>query len=268
MSPHTSTSPLSEICVIALVNDDDCLARNLMASDLLAKHSVPLHIERGAASASIGYNNGIEATTEEYIVFAHQDVYFPPNWHLHLAKAIDQAEALDPNWAILAPFGITKDTQTHTGDVWSSGVGGRIGAPLTALHPAESVDELVIVMRRSAGLRFDNALPRYHLYGTDLVQMAQTAGKGAYIAQLPVIHNDDFKPALGADFTESYTFIRRKWAPALPLRSPVLWVTKLGLGLPWYRLRARRGIDKRQAKALDTSVSPRLYSEQCGWEET
>ena len=261
------TDILSNLCVIALVNDDDCLARNLLVSDLIAKHGVPVQIERGAASAGIGYNHGLDETEAEYVIFAHQDVYFPPDWHMQLSRAIAEVEEIDPNWAILAPFGMCAKTNTHIGDVWSSGVGRRIGTPVTVPQPAQTVDELVIVMRRSAGLRFDAGLPGYHLYGTDLVQMAQAAGKGVYVAALPVVHNDTFKAALGSDFTECYRYIRRKWKTALPLRTPVLWVTKWGLGLPYYRLRAWRALDARRDMAVDTDVSPRDYARRCGWEQ-
>ena len=260
------TDILSELCVIALVNDETCLARNLLASDLVAKHGVPLEIKRGAASAGIGYNAGLDATTAAYVIFAHQDVYFPPDWHQHLSDAIAMVEKTDPNWAILAPFGICAETHAHIGDVWSSGVGRRIGAAVDKPTPVQTVDELVIVVRRSSGLRFDAALPGYHLYGTDLVQMAQAAGQGAYVASLPVVHNDTFKAALGSDFTECYRYIRRKWQAVLPLRTPVLWVTRLGFGLGFYRLRAWRALAARRAMAVDTDVSPRVYAQRCGWE--
>lgn len=258
---------LADLCVIALVNDDASLAHNLETSDLLTRQGVPLHIERGAASASIGYNAGLDATTAGLVVLAHQDVYFPPGWHVHLARAIADVEQIDPDWAVLAPFGMCAETDAHIGDVWSTGISRRVGERVSAPRAVQSVDELVIVLRRASGLRFDPALPRYHLYGTDLVQMAWAAGKGAYVAALPVVHNDDFKAALGADFTESYAFVRRKWQAVLPLRTPVLWVTKRGFGLLRYRFRAWRGLSKRRALAGDTSVSPKVYAVQCGWEK-
>jgi hypothetical protein len=257
---------LSKLCVVALVNDDDCLNRNLLASDLIAKHNVPVQIMRGAVSAGAGYNAGLDSTDADYVIFAHQDVYFPADWHEKLAGTIEQITECDPNWAIIAPFGICAATATHIGDVWSSGVGGRIGGPMTHSRAVQSVDELVIVMRRAAGLRFDPLLPGYHLYGTDLVQLARSKGLGAYVADLAVVHNDSFKPALGYDFTKSYRYVRRKWKAALPLRTPVLWVTRWGFGLPFYRLRAWYGLNARRAMALDTDVAPRDYAHRGGWE--
>ena len=257
---------LGDLCVIALVNDDASLARNLQTSDLLTRHGVPLHVERGAASAAIGYNAGLAATTADIVVLAHQDVYFPPDWHRQLADGIAAVEKVDPDWAVLAPFGMCAETDAHIGDVWSTSLSLRVGERVTAPRAVQSVDELVIVLRRSSGLQFDPALPRYHLYGTDLIQTAWAAGKGAYVVPMPVVHNDDFKRALGRDFAESYHFVRRKWRAALPLRTPVLWITRWGLGLPYQRLRAWRGLKVRRGMAGDTTVSPKVYAAQCGWE--
>jgi hypothetical protein len=248
------------------VNDDAILKRNLLASELAAKHSVPVHIERGAPSASIGYNNGLEATSAPIVILAHQDVYFPPKWHQRLAQAVALAEAHDPDWAVLAPFGMCAIGAEHLGDVWSTSVGRRIGRRVTSLAPVQSVDELVIVLRRASGLRFDPSLPNYHLYGLDIVQTAIASGKGAYVADLPVVHNDKFHEVLRRDFGECYAFIRRKWRDRLPLRTPVLWVTKAGMGLRLYRLRAWYSVNRRRELAADTAVDPRHYSAACGWE--
>jgi hypothetical protein len=257
---------LDDLCIIALVNDEASLAHNLLASDLVARHGVPVHVERGATSASVGYNRALDATTAPIVILAHQDVYFPPDWHHFLAAAIALADAQDHDWAILAPFGMCARTGVHLGDVWSTGISRRVGRRVTGLAPVQSLDELVIVLKRASGLRFDPDLPRYHLYGLDIVQTAIAAGKGAYVADLPVVHNDSFHDVLRRDFGEAYAYIRRKWRHRLPLRTPVLWVTKRGLGLPVYRLRAWKSLERRRGSAGDTSNDPRHYSSICGWE--
>ena len=256
---------IDKLCIVCASNDEACLQRNLLMSDLVVRHGVPVHVERGAPSAAIAYNRGLAATTAPYVIFAHQDVYFPPNWQDKLAAAIAATEALDPDWALLAPFGMTADG-THVGQVWSTSQSGCVGTPMRAPQPVQSFDELVIVLRRDSGICFDEKLPLYHLYGTDIVQIAWAAGKGAYVADLPVVHNDGFHGRLGADFTQGYHYVRRKWRKALPLRTPVLWVTWHGLNLPWYRLRAARATAARQAKAGDTDTDPRVFSTRCGWE--
>lgn len=258
------TTP-ADLCVVVASNDEDCLRRNLLASDMIASGAVPVQVERGAPSASVAYNRGLDATAAPYVVFAHQDVYFPPGWDRALCAAIDRLNRDDPAWALVGPFGMSLDAR-HVGEVWTTSLGRVVGSPPDAPLPVQSFDELVIVLRRDSGLRFDEALPLWHLYGTDIVQIAAAAGRRAYVAHLPVVHNDGFHDRLRADFTAGYDFIRRKWRDRLPLRTPVVWVTRWGMALRIYRLRAWRSLERRRAMALDPGGDPRLHSAACGWE--
>lgn len=270
---------IRDLCIIVASNDEASLSRNLLASDLIARKGVSVHVERGAPSASVAYNRGLAATAqnmaeaqnaghnfgEDIVIFAHQDVYFPPGWEDRLLAAIALLDRQDPDWALLAPFGMS-EAGAHIGDVWTTSLSRRVGQPVRVPTPAQSFDEMVIVLRRASGLRFDEALPYFHLYGTDIVQAARAAGKGAYVADLPVVHNDSFHDRLRADFTAGYHYIRRKWRTKLPLRTPVVWIRWHGLSLPVYRLRAARSIERRRAMAGDTTTDPRVFSAQCGWE--
>jgi len=253
-----------EMCIVVACNDDAFLRDNLFASQMV-RDDIRVHVERGAASAAAAYNRGLDATTAPIVIFAHQDVYFPPGWDLLLGRTITNLERLDPDWTLVAPYGISERWQ-HVGDVWTTSLGRRLGTPFPVPVRAQSFDELVIVMRRSAGLRFDEALPGFHLYGTDIVQAALVRGYSAYVAWLPVVHNDKFHAVLGEDFTASYRYVWRKWRRRLPLRTPVQWVRWHGLSLGWSRWLAQRSIGKRRIAAGDSRTDPRLFSEGCGWE--
>ncbi len=253
------------ICVAVASNDPDILARNLMASDLIACEFVDLRIDKNAASAASAYNQIMDQSEAEIFIFAHQDVYFPPGWETRLLKAIDDVQAVDPNWAVLAPTGISMDDE-HVGAVWSTSQGAIVGRVVKNPVPAQSIDELVVVLRRSSGVRFDDMLPGFHLFGTDIVQNARAAGKGAYICNLPLVHNDAFHDRLGADFAKGYGMMRRKWQANLPLKTTVLDVTRSGVAWSLYRVRAANSVAARAAKASDNLVDPRIYSDVCGWE--
>ncbi|PWR03985.1 hypothetical protein DKT77_03655 [Meridianimarinicoccus roseus] len=254
------------LCIVTASNDEECLHRNLLASDIVRRRGVPVHVERGAPSASIAYNRGLAATDAPIVIFAHQDVYFPPVFAAALDRVLDWLDAHDPDWAVLAPFGMSVDGR-HLGNVWSTSQSGLVGTPVDMPTPVVSFDEMTIILRRDSNIAFDEGLPLYHLYGTDIVQAARAAGHGAYVADLPVVHNDSFHGRLGRDFTRGYDYVRRKWRKALPLRTPVLWVRWHGLDLPWYRLRARRSFAARQAKAGDETADPKIYACECGWED-
>lgn len=255
----------SQICIVVASNDNESLQRNLLASDIVQKSRVPVHVERGAESATVAYNNGLDTTEAPYVIFAHQDVYFPPQWESQLAHAITSVSQEDPNWALIAPFGVSKEGE-HVGRVWSTSQTSIVGKKPDGSVHAQSFDELAIILRRESGLRFDEALPCFHLYGTDIVLTAWSQGLGAYVRDLPLVHNDDFHDKLRDDFTRSYDYLRKKWKTRLPIRSPVVKIDAWGLSLAIYRLRAQASIEKRRALAGDTSVDPRHYSSICGWE--
>jgi hypothetical protein len=139
---------------------------------------------------------------------------------------------------------------------------GRV--PMAAV-PVQSLDEMLIVLRRGAGLRFDEALPGWHMYGTDIVQTARAAGFGAYAGALPAVHNDRFHGALGADFTECYRFMQAKWAGKLPLVTPITKISASGLHLLRDRWRNRRSAGFRAGMAVGTTHAVEDLAARCGW---
>lgn len=246
----TSRSDENGITFVAAVNNDEILSNNLLQSPAIAEDGIPLKCYRGYSSASTAYNAGLEETESPIVVFVHQDVFLPAGWISALRQAIDHLDQHNPDWAVIGAYG-RQASGRYVGHVWSSGIGWRLGKRFD--HPIEAVclDELVIVMRRAAGIRFDENLPGFHLYGTDIVQTARAAGLHGYVADIPVIHNSRPVRQLGADYLRAYRYMRRKWRRALPVLTPVVAVSynpwpllriRLRLALTWKR-RARRAVD-------------------------
>lgn len=235
------------------------LSANLGRSPLLATRS--LHIESNAPSAAIAYNRALEATTAPVVVFAHHDVYLPPGWDGVLAARLAE---LPPDWAVFGSFGIGLDG-AHIGPVWSSSLGMIVGRVPMAPAPVQAFDELLIVLNRASNLRFDESLPGWHMYGTDIAQTARAAGFGAYAGALPCIHNDRYHDALGTDFDEAYRFIQRKWADRLPIRTPITKISRSGLHLMRDRWRNRRSADFREGMAVGTDHPVEALAARCGW---
>lgn len=235
------------------------LSANLARSPLLA--NIPLHVEENAPSAALAYNRALAATTAPIVIFAHHDVYLPSGWDRLLATRLAE---LPPDWAVFGSFGIGLDG-AHIGPVWSSSLGAIIGRVPMAPIPVQAFDELLIVLNRASGLRFDESLPGWHMYGTDIVQTARAAGFGAYAGALPCIHNDRYHEVLGADFDEAYRFVQRKWATALPIRTPITKVSRTGLHLRRDRWRNRQSAELRKAMAVGTDHPVELLAARCGW---
>ena len=194
---------LSDLCIVVACNDEACLKLNLLASPLVAAAACRC-MSNAARPRPRWPTTAGSMPAAPLVLFAHQDVWFPPGWEKRLARAIAQLQGKTPDWALLGPFGMSPEGR-HMGDVWTTSMGRRVGTPVSVPQPVQSFDELAFVMRRDAGLRFDETLPQWHFYGTDIVQTALAAGRGAYVIDAPVIHNDGPKTRLGADFTARAT---------------------------------------------------------------
>jgi hypothetical protein len=252
---------MSRFVIACASNSDAILNANLARSPCLA--AIPLHVERGASSAAAAYNRALDATDAEVVIFAHHDVYLPEGWEAVLATRLAEVQAQDPDWALYGSFGVGLDA-AHIGPVWSSSLGQIVGrVPLTPVE-VQSYDELLIVLRRSSGLRFDE-VTGWHFYGTDIVAQAQARGLRAWAGGLPCIHNDRFHGALGPDFTAAYRAMQRKWRASLPLRSPITKISRSGLHLIRDTWAARGSHDFREGMALDTGTPVEVLAARCGW---
>lgn len=254
---------MMDFTVACASNSDTILNANLARSPLFAA-GIPLHLERDAPSAAIAYNRALDATTAPVVVFAHHDVYLPQGWETVLAARLAEVAAHDPDWALFGAFGVGLDA-SHIGPVWSSSIGQIVGRVPMGPTRVQSFDELLIVLRRASGLRFDDDAPGWHMYGTDIVTTARARGLHAYAGALPTIHNDRYHEALQSDFVECYTYMRRKWQTMLPLRTPIIKISRSGLHL--YRNRWKDLTSKafRENMAVGTGHSPERLAELCGW---
>ena len=253
-----------QIQLVTASHSEALLAANLARSPCLG--SLPLHVERDAPSASVAYNRALAATSAEIVVFLHHDVFLPQGWEHLLAARLAELQQVDPNWAVFGPFGVALDS-AHIGPVWSSSLGQIVGrVPLTPVE-VQSFDELMIVLNRNSGLHFDDNLPGWHLYGTDIVAEAHKRGLKAWAGGLPVIHNDRFHETIGPDFTECYRYMQKKWAGSLPLRSPITKISRSGLHLIRDRWHARDSRQFRAGMAVQIETPVEELARRCGWSD-
>lgn len=262
---HTHSSVTANDIVIGVATHDlSIVERNLALSPAIVSQGLQLIMEQNRPSASIAYNGIIDRSDAPIIVFAHHDVYLPRGWDALLHARIEEATSLDPDWAVLVPFGIGLDREGY-GPVWSSSLGTIVGRVAPGPVPIQSADELLIVLRRDSGLRFDESLPGFHLYGTDIVQNAWSRAKGAYAASLPVVHNDGFKSYLDNSFAEAYRHQSRKWRRSTPLYTPTTKISWHMFSLLRSRMLNTRSLEFRRSLAMTVEQDPRKYAELCGW---
>jgi len=226
---------------------DSCLQR----SPDVASGALPLVVVRDAPSMTIAYNRGLDRTDRRICVFVHQDVYLPQGWLDRTVAALRALSEQDPDWEVAGAFGV--DGLRQHGRVWDAAFDVELGGPMPAPVPVTSFDELLLILNRRPGYRFDEALPGFHLYGTDMAQTALSAGRSAYAVEMPVVHNCRMVATLRGDYARAWLYAQRKWWSRLPIQTSVSRLSRNRLDL-WKAQWAMRGRQPRDDTSLPDSV--------------
>ena len=245
-------------CIIAASNNRDILHTNLLASpDLVGKET---SIQQGAVSAGEAYNRGIDATQAELMIFAHQDMFLPAGWLGKLQRVLEELERTDPHWGVLGMFGVTASGDGH-GHLYSTGLQRELGENFEGAREVESLDEIVLVLRRPSGLRFDEGLPGFHLYGADICTLARSRGLKNYAFASFAVHNTNGIPLLPAAYWKCYLHLRAKWRQRLPVMTPCMPITRSpGPALRYLAKRVPRTVLKRIKTGKRTTSQAELQA--------
>lgn len=267
-STGKATAKQPSLAVVAAVNDDECLNNNLAASPMIAEDSVPLIVKRGYKAIASAYNEGFDEANSDIIIFAHQDVYFPRGWAKKLLSAIKSLASSGKKWGVLGVIGADASGNL-VGGAWSNGLQLKIESKFLSPAPVRSFDEIVLVLRKNEGLRFDDNLPGFHLYGTDIALSAIKAGLGAYVFDAPVIHNSIWRKKLGLSYCAAYRYMQRKWRGELPVLTLVLPITRTGWPLIRNWCREKKKWIVRQFRPMPPRVrhpNPAGMAQKLGYE--
>lgn len=244
-----------DFVVVAAVDDHEILDACLARSPDIRSGALPLLTIEGAPSMTVAYNRALAQSDRRIFLFAHQDVYLPEGWLRLAVERLNALTAMHPDWLVAGPYGVRPDRR-HVGRVWDVTLGRELGGPGFSPTAVESFDELLLILRRDEPFRFDEALPHFHLYGTDLAQTALAAGRTAWAVELPVVHNNRPIASLRGGYERAYRYTRRKWRDRLPIETTMcalswnpfaLWRTQ------FRRRHVRRRPDKLLADAADVA---------------
>lgn len=163
-----------KISVITPVNDPVAYAINVMGT-LKADQLIPIE---GAVSAAKALNDGIDQAENDICVLCHQDVRFPHDWADDL-KVLENLE-----FGVAGVWGINEQgfCAGHVIEPRGHWISGKL--PCKAV----SLDELLIIIRKSSGLRFDEEIGGWHLYAADLCFEAKDKQLENYIIDACVTH--------------------------------------------------------------------------------
>ena len=207
-----------KLSIVVAVNNRQILQSNLLRSPALADPRCPhqIIIRENFATAGAAYNSGLDEAVNDLVVFIHQDMYLPADWVHNVVASIRALEASGENWGVVGCSGVTRERRAGLGQIYSTGL-GVIGMPLQQPTPVDTLDEIVLVIRKSRGLRFDPDVPGYHMYGTDICLEARSRGMRSFSIQAFCVHNTRQILDLPSDFKVAYRYIKRKWRRYMPI---------------------------------------------------
>ncbi len=234
-----SVHALSAMSVVVAANNDAVLHSTLLRSPELRSIS-EVFIQREARSAGQAYNAALQTAQAELMIFAHQDVFLPDGWFKTVSQAAAALAHHDSQWAVLGVYGVCP-SGAGAGHLYSTGLQAVLGHPFDQPVEVCSLDEVVLIVRRSSGLRFDAALPGFHLYGTDLCLEARRQGMKCYAISAFCLHNSNGVARLPLAYLQALIYLRRKWRTQLPLFTPCLTITRWGMPLLRHYLESLAG---------------------------
>jgi hypothetical protein len=162
-------------------------------------------------SAPAALNRGLERAGGEIIIFCHQDVAFPEKWTEALLGQIAIVEQFQKEWGVLGTFGVAKNGMSagHVIDY----CGHFNCGPLPV--KVQSLDEHCLIIRKGSGLRFDEQLGGFHLYGADICLEAMARGLANFAIDACVKHESP-GGVVDDNFDAVMQMLFRKWKSLNP----------------------------------------------------
>ena len=214
--PDQAAVASASITFVACVNDEDQLESNLARSPCLAPGTEhELLTFRGMTSAAQGWSAGLEQARNDLVVLVQQDMYLPNGWDCAFTAQFEQAEHRFGPIGVAGVFGLL----FRDGDVANVGQIIDRDTLLDTRHElptsVDVLDEVVLAVRKSSGLRADPALG-FHLYGADLCLMAASKGLTNVALSAPSYHNSLFAN-LSPAYHAAREYLLDKWPDVRPM---------------------------------------------------
>lgn len=194
------------------------LNHNLLKSNIFKKNKYPLVIQRGFRNISKAYNDALKKINTEYIVFLHHDVYLPDSWEKNFINSMNSMRGCQ--WGVLGVAGVGYSNNKWKNFFHLYNQKYNIHK-LSGQFPYEvlTLDELMLVIKKESGLKFDEKIPSAHFYGVDICLQAKEIGLKNYVIRAFCHHNSTNSDARSVEFLKAKSYIKKKWKKYLPFRT-------------------------------------------------
>jgi hypothetical protein len=243
-------TPVRSVALVTLVNDQAQFEQ--CRQSLLSNEPEPIpwravDADRHGWNAATALNGAIETIEESWVACVHQDVLFPRRWLRAVSTAL---RGLAQDVSVVGLVGTRRDGRFRGHIVDPNG--HCFWGPLPA--DVLTLDEHVLLLRRSSGLRFDPKTPGFHCYAADISLEAHARGGRVVVIDAPVTHTST--GIADAKYEEATRWLLEKWGSRydwiLPTPPRLLFDTSRSALLDrWiHRWRRRRDSLRRNPRGL------------------
>lgn len=204
------------ISVICVCNNkdilDDCLLKSLETQTAKYEFILINNLNNEFKSAAEALNHGSKKAKGKYLVFAHQDIYFEPNFLENAEEILSSISKL--GIAGLAGSGNFKDPTAVLSNIIQGDQPSKLpDSKYKNIKKVQTVDECVLFIQKSffSELEFDEKVcDNWHLYGVDYSLEVIKRNLNVYILPLTAYHLSFGHVSKGYDNTLSKLIKKHK----------------------------------------------------------
>ena len=220
---------LTIVCCVSNINIfDECVVQSLYnLRDFLEFDLLPIYNSNNIYTAAITGNLGLDITKHRYIMYIHQDIQFLPGSGKQIAELIN---SMDETRILTGAVGMAVQYDENDIDKWGfCKVNNKVGVVLNEydeivwdgikqITPVHSLDEICIIIDKFSGIRFDNSVHGFHLYGLDICLQARAAGYEIAAGCVNLRHYGKYSSSIYRDhnFINKLIQLHKKWSMNVP----------------------------------------------------
>jgi SAM-dependent methyltransferase len=201
--------PSRRYTIVCASNNDKILKENLLKSKGLKDHQ--LIIQKGFKNVPKAYNEATLKAEEDIIIYVHHDVYLPDEFFADLDSAILNLDGED--WGVLGVAGCVGSKRYGHLQNRKSMWGSKALVP----YEVETLDELILIIRKGNVLFDENIPSTHHMFGPDSCLQCTDKGLKNYAIDAFCVHNCALHTTYPKDFYDSAEYIKKKWKKYLPI---------------------------------------------------
>lgn len=217
-----SKPQITIVCCVSDINVfNDCVVKSLKnLRDFLDFDLLPIYNSNNIYTASIAGNIGLDISKNRYVIYVHQDIEFMPESGRQISNLIN---SMDETRIVTGAVGMTL-RHTDISDWGFCTENNKVGIVydenekivwngIESIETVHSLDEILLIIDKNSGLRFDVALDGFHLYGLDICLQARSAGYEVAASRIDLKHYGKYSSSIYRDhsFIKRLIRIHKKW---------------------------------------------------------